>query len=50
MTTLQHENIIHYFYCEKESNTVLRLYMELAPGGTLQNKIRQNPGISLPYE
>lgn len=50
MTSLQHENIIHYFYCEKESDMVLRLYMELAPGGTLQNKIRQNPGVGLPFE
>lgn len=50
MTTLKHENIIQYFYCEKESDTLLRLYMELAPGGTLRDKIRENPGVSLSFE
>ncbi|KAL7698651.1 protein kinase [Lotmaria passim] len=50
MTTLKHENIIQYFYCEKESDTQLRLYMELAPGGTLRDKIREHPGVSLPFE
>jgi serine/threonine protein kinase/CRP-like cAMP-binding protein len=50
MTTLKHENIIQYFYCEKESDTLLRLYMELAPGGTLRDKIREHPGVSLPFE
>ncbi|ESL11980.1 protein kinase [Trypanosoma rangeli SC58] len=41
MTSLSHENFIHYFYCQKESNTQLCLYMELASGGTLRDKIRQ---------
>ncbi|CBZ33711.1 protein kinase, putative [Leishmania donovani] len=50
MTTLTHENIIQYFYCEKESDTLLRLYMELAPGGTLRDKIRETPGVPLPFE
>ncbi|KAG5479998.1 hypothetical protein LSCM1_06417 [Leishmania martiniquensis] len=49
MTTLTHENIIQYFYCEKESDTLLRLYMELAPGGTLRDKIRELPGVPLPF-
>ncbi|CBZ14572.1 putative protein kinase [Leishmania braziliensis MHOM/BR/75/M2904] len=49
MTTLTHNNIIQHFYCEKESDTLLRLYMELAPGGTLRDKIRELPGVPLPF-
>ncbi|KAG5506441.1 hypothetical protein JKF63_05944 [Porcisia hertigi] len=49
MSMLKHENIIQYFYCEKESDTMLRLYMELAPGGTLRDKIRELPGVPLPF-
>ncbi|KAF8277208.1 putative STE group serine/threonine-protein kinase [Trypanosoma cruzi] len=48
-TSLRHENIIHYFYCQKESDTQLRLYMELASGGTLRDKIRRQGG-PLPLE
>ncbi|CCW59840.1 unnamed protein product [Phytomonas sp. EM1] len=50
MTSLQHDNIIRYFYCEKESDTTLRLYMELAPEGTLRDRIREHPGVGLPFE
>ncbi|KAG8343306.1 putative protein kinase [Trypanosoma vivax] len=45
--SLRHENIIHYFHCERESETSLRLYMELASCGTLQDKIRKH-GKPLP--
>ncbi|KAH9601199.1 PAS fold [Trypanosoma melophagium] len=44
MTSLRHENIIHYFGCQKESDNVLRLYMELASAGNLQEKIRRYGG------
>lgn len=44
VTSMRHKNMIHYFYCEQESETVLRLYMELASGGTLKDKIRQHGG------
>ncbi|KPI88778.1 putative protein kinase [Leptomonas seymouri] len=50
MTSLKNENIIQYFFCEKESDTQLRLYMELAPGGTLRDKIRRHSGVGLPFE
>ncbi|CUG68058.1 protein kinase, putative [Bodo saltans] len=43
MTNLQHENIIHYFFCEKTSNSELKIFMELA-NGTLQDKIMATPG------
>ncbi|RNF05069.1 protein kinase [Trypanosoma conorhini] len=49
MTSLSHENIIHYFYCQKASDTQLCLYMELASGGTLSDKVRERDS-PLPLE
>jgi serine/threonine protein kinase/CRP-like cAMP-binding protein len=43
MCTLHHENIIHYFYCEDVSTAEgverVDVFMELAPGGTLQEQV-----------
>lgn len=51
MTALQHENIIRYFFCEKISDAVLHLYMEVAVGGTLKDKVRSDAGKNgLPFE
>ena len=43
---LQHENIIHYFSCEEEGDTI-KLYMEFAPGGTLQGMLQKCNGQGL---
>lgn len=49
MTTLQHENIIHYFYCEQPNDLQMNIFMELAMGGTLNDRIKAEPeGMSLP--
>lgn len=51
MTALQHENIIRYFFCEKASDFLLQVYMEVAEGGTLREKVRQCPkGGGLPIK
>ena len=45
MTTLQHENIITYFYCnfEKDANAneKMNVFMELANGGSVMGRIKQ---------
>ncbi|CCD16353.1 unnamed protein product [Trypanosoma congolense IL3000] len=43
-TTMRHNNIIHYFYCQREDDSTVRLYMELASGGTLKEEIRRHGG------
>eukprot|EP00796_Vickermania_ingenoplastis_P005714 gene5714-4077_t len=50
MTALQHENIIRYFFCEKANNFQLQLYMEIASGGTLKDKIRRVGSGGLPLK
>jgi serine/threonine protein kinase/CRP-like cAMP-binding protein len=48
MTTLQHENIIHYFYCQRTDDH-LNVFMELANGGSIANRIKEYPE-GLPLE
>lgn len=51
MTTLQHNNIIRYFFCEKAAdNSTLQLYMEIAPGGTLKDRVRADGMKGLPLK
>ena len=41
MTSLSHRNIIQYLYCEKVGDFELKIFMEAALGGTLQDKIKR---------
>eukprot|EP00744_Colponema_vietnamica_P002945 GILI01004568.1.p1 GENE.GILI01004568.1~~GILI01004568.1.p1 ORF type:complete len:1736 (-),score=449.44 GILI01004568.1:135-5000(-) len=50
MTTLKHENIIHYIYCEKVDDRNLKIFMELASGGTISDKIKEMDGRGLPID
>jgi serine/threonine protein kinase/CRP-like cAMP-binding protein len=53
MTTLQHENIIHYFYCEEnktEERDEIDIFMELAVGGELQDRVKASGATGLPKE
>ncbi|CCD20004.1 protein kinase, putative [Trypanosoma vivax Y486] len=42
MYSLQHPNIIHYFYCETSvEENVFRVFMECATGGSVQNLLKE---------
>jgi serine/threonine protein kinase len=41
MTSLSHRNVIQYLYCDKVSERELKIFMEIALGGTLQEKVQR---------
>eukprot|EP00760_Papus_ankaliazontas_P012296 PhM_4_TR15241/c0_g1_i1/m.59399 len=46
MRTLEHENILHYFYCER-TNSAINIFMEFAEGGSLAKLIESDGPIGL---
>ena len=46
MKKLQHDNIIHFFHAEKGDDFQIKMFMELAVGGTLKDKVVKG-GLSL---
>jgi serine/threonine protein kinase len=49
LSRVQHPNIVQYFYCESGSAVgEINIFMELCPGGSLQDKLDQCGGEPLP--
>eukprot|EP00759_Apiculatamorpha_spiralis_P035601 PhF_6_TR36291/c0_g1_i2/m.52935 len=42
LRTMDHPNIIHYFYCERAEDTV-NIFMEYCPDGCLQDRLATSP-------
>eukprot|EP00759_Apiculatamorpha_spiralis_P058169 PhF_6_TR909/c2_g2_i1/m.1494 len=46
--TMEHPNIIHYFYCERGEDTV-NIFMEYCPDGTLHDQLMKSSPALIPH-